>query len=532
MHKLARGSITVLTLAAAGIAMQASSHREAPGITKTPKVDGTDFYMFRSYEPGRAGFVTLLANYQPFQDSYGGPNFFMFDEAAVYEIHVDNTADGREDLTFQFRFQNTSKNLQLIVDGRAVPVPLINVGEVGPGRDDTANLNVEESFTLSLIRGPRRSGEAASVTTTSGSPTFKKPVDRIGDKSILGNDPSAYNTYANDHIYDINIPGCSAGGRVFVGQRREGFVINVGEIFDLINTNPLGSENAETNDLAGKNVSTLALEVPVSCLVASGEPVIGAWTTASFGVGVNAGGQTPGCPSQPSALKPGADWVPDYTCTGWVPPNHPGRRGAGTPGGPVAAGTQVSRLGNPLVNEVVIGLSDKDPFNASEPSNDAQFLGYVTHPTLPVIIQSLFGVTPPPTPRNDLVQVFLTGVPGLNQPAGGAPSEVMRLNTNTAPVAAAAQNRLGVIGGDRAGFPNGRRPGDDVVDIALRVVEGILLSPNPAAFPKLTDGAFNDATVSYDPGGNLGGGLNFRLFRDTFPYLNTPLSPSPKPIHQ
>ena len=112
MHKLARGSITVLTLAAAGIAMQASSHREAPGITKTPKVDGTDFYMFRSYEPGRAGFVTLLANYQPFQDSYGGPNFFMFDEAAVYEIHVDNTADGREDMTFQFRFQNTRKNLQ------------------------------------------------------------------------------------------------------------------------------------------------------------------------------------------------------------------------------------------------------------------------------------------------------------------------------------------------------------------------------------------------------------------------------------
>ena len=181
---------------------------------------------------------------------------------------------------------------------------------------------------------------------------------------------------------------------------------------------------------------------------------------------------------------------------------------------------------------MVIGLSDKDPFNASEPSNDAQFLGYVTHPTLPVMIQSLFGVTPPPTPRNDLVQVFLTGVPGLNQPAGGAPFEVMRLNTNTAPVAAAAQNRLGVIGGDLAGFPNGRRPGDDVVDIALRVVEGILLSPNPAAFPKLTDGAFNDATVSYNPGGNLGGGLSFRLFRDTFPYLNTPLSPSPKPIHQ
>ena len=160
---------------------------------------------------------------------------------------------------------------------------------------------------------------------------------------------------------------------MFVGQRREGFVINVGETFDLINTNPLGPENGETNDLAGKNVSTLALEVPIACLVAGGEPVIGAWTTASLGVGVNAGGQTPGrvAPSRPIGRlhEPGADWVPDQTCTGWVPPNHPSRRGAtpgqGLPGGPAAAGTQVSRLGNPLVNEVVIGLKDKDAFNAS-----------------------------------------------------------------------------------------------------------------------------------------------------------------------
>src|SRR5918993_683868 len=290
MHTLARGSLTALTLAAAGIAMQASSHREAPGITKTPKLDGTDFYMFRSYEPGRAGYVTLLANYQPLQTPYGGPNFFMFDEAAVYEIHVDNTADGREDLTFQFRFQNTNKNIQLNIDGRAVPVPLINVGPIGPGRDDTANLNVEETFTLSLVRGARRSGDTSNVTdVASGSATFKKPVDRIGDKSIANNDPNAYDQYANNHIYDVNIPGCSTSGRVFVGQRREGFVVNLGETFDLINTNPLGPENGETNDLAGNNVSTLALEVPISCLVAGSEPVIGAWTTASLGVGVTPG---------------------------------------------------------------------------------------------------------------------------------------------------------------------------------------------------------------------------------------------------
>jgi hypothetical protein len=277
--------------------------------------------------------------------------------------------------------------------------------------------------------------------------------------------------------------------------------------------------------------------VPIACLVAGSEPVIGAWTTASLGVGVNAGGQIPGagpCPSEPTARKPAADWVPDQTCTGWVPPSHPSRRGAGTsvPGGPAAAGTQVSRLGNPLVNEVVIGLNGKDIFNSSEPSSDAQFLGYVTHPSLPALIQALFGVPPPPTPRNDLVQVFLTGVPGLNKPAAGAPSEVMRLNTSIAPVLAASQNRLGVIGGDTAGYPNGRRPGDDVVDISLRVVEGILLSPTPGTFPALTDGAFTNATIAYDPQGNVSGDSSFRLFRDTFPYLNTPLSPSPKPIHQ
>ena len=176
MHKLARGSLTALTLAAAGIAIQASSHREAPGITKTPKVDGTDFYMFRSYEAGRSGYVTLLANYQPFQDPAGGPNFFMFDEDAVYEIHVDNTGDGREDMTFQFQFKNTSKDIAVLVGDRLVPVPLINVGPIGPGRDDTANLNVEETFSLSVVRGSRRTGQRQAITdAASGSATFKKP---------------------------------------------------------------------------------------------------------------------------------------------------------------------------------------------------------------------------------------------------------------------------------------------------------------------------------------------------------------------
>jgi hypothetical protein len=193
---------------------------------------------------------------------------------------------------------------------------------------------------------------------------------------------------------------------------------------------------------------------------------------------------------------------------------------------------QVSRLGSPLVNELVIGLKDKDTFNSSEPKDDAQFAQYVTHPTLPVLVQALFGVPAPAAPRNDLVQVFLTGVPGLNRPKNVKAAEMLRLNTGTAPQAPAAQNPLGVLGGDVAGFPNGRRVGDDVVDIALRAAEGILLSPDPAAFPAVTDGAFVNATIAYAPDGTITTDPSFRLFRDSFPYLQTPLSGSPNPTHQ
>lgn len=472
-----------------GTLLKASSHREAPGITETPKVDGTDFYMFRSYEAGRSDYVTLLANYVPLQDVYGGPNFFTLDSNALYEIHIDNTGDGEEDITFQFQFQNTYRNLAVQVGDKMIGVPLINIGGVGTGAGDTSNLNVIEEYSLGIVRGDRRRGRRQAITNASdGSRTFRKPVDRIGDKSILGNNPAAYGQYADNHIFPINIPGC-APGRVFVGQRREGFVVNLAEAFDLINLNPLGPVDGKENVLADKNITTLALEIPTACLVSGGEPVIGGWTTSSvdkngkFGV-INQGQVE-----------------------------------------------QMSRLGNPLVNELVIGIKDKDRFNQSEPKDDRKFADYVTNPTLPVLIQALFGVAAPATPRNDLVQVFLTGVPGLNQPARVDPSEILRLNTTIAPVAPASQSPLGVLGGDTAGYPNGRRPGDDVVDIALRAVEGILLSPNPATFPALTDQAFVSATVGYTPDGVLTSNPAFRLFRDSFPYLQTPLSGSPQPTH-
>ena len=214
-----------------------------------------------------------------------------------------------------------------------------------------------------------------------------------------------------------------------------------------MNLNPLGPVDGEENVLADKNITSLALEVPISCLTNGNDPVIGAWTTAS---------------SATSRFK----WSPDSEMS-FLNAGH-GKL------------TQVSRLGMPLVNELVIGIGDKDDFNASEPKDDGQFATYVTNPTLPVLIQVLFGVPAPATPRNDLVQVFLTGVPGVNQPQNVKPAEMLRLNTSIAPALPAAQSPVGVLGGDMAGFPNGRRPGDDVVDIALRAVEGILLPGHPA----------------------------------------------------
>ena len=467
------GTVAGLALS---LAAHGSSHREAPQITETPKVDATDFYMFNSYESGRQGYVTLIANYIPLQDAYGGPNYFTLDDDAIYEIHIDNDGDAEEEITFRFNFTTTVRGVMLDIDGEQVAIPLLQAGEIGPGAGDTDNLNVVETYTVTMVDGDRRNGSANALTdSVSGSDEFVKPVDNIGNKTLPD-----YASYAGDHIYDVAIPNCG-DGRLFVGQRREGFVVNLGETFDLINTNPLGPVNGEPNSLADKNVTTMALEVPATCITNGTDPVIGAWTTASV--------------RQASVVNPGPD-----------------NRPAVIHGG---AYTQVSRLGSPLVNEVVIGLPDKDRFNHSEPADDGQFANYVTHPTLPALIELLYPSAPAPTqfPREDLVAAFLTGVDGLNKPMNVQASEMLRLNTEVPAVAGAMQDPLGVIAGDNAGFPNGRRPGDDVVDIALRVVMGVLLEEDvaPAGQAPLTDGAYVDASK----------------FDDSFPYLVTPLPGSP-----
>ena len=471
--RLGRGALVPLVAACLSLPVLASSHREAPAITGTPKLDATDFYLFNSYEAGRTNYVTLIANYLPLQSPYGGPNYFQLEPNAVYEIHVDNTGDAVEDITFQFRIENTPRGIALPIgpagNRRTNSIPLLAAGPVTAA--DTSALNVDQSYTLSVIRGPRRTGTSVSITNAvTGNFSFTKPQDYAGTKTFPD-----YEAYAQKSVYEISLPGTDKKGRVFVGQRKDPFVVNLGEIFDLVNLNPLGPVDGAKDLLADANVTSFVLEVPKDFLLAGGNgPIIGAWTTAST----------------------------------------------------VQAGvyTQVSRLSAPLVNEVVIGVADKDKFNASEPKNDlANFADYVTHPTLPALLELLFKV-PAPTlfPRTDLVAAFVTGVDGLNK--NGGAGEMLRLNTGIPATPRDQQNNLGVIAGitqgvldaskaDLAGFPNGRRPGDDVVDIALRVVMGKLLKPAdaPVGDAPLTDGAYVDA----------------RMFPDHFPYLNPPLKGSP-----
>jgi hypothetical protein len=480
----------------------ASSHREAPFITKNPKVDSTDFYMFRSYEPSRDGFVTIIANYQPLQDPYGGPNYFPLDPDAAYDIHIDNNGDAKEDLTFRFQFRNDLAALTVPAGGQNTPVPLHNIGMVTA--TDNSKLNVRESYTVRVGRGDLRDEHpfASSIqfwesltNARTSEKRFAKPSDYVGTKTFGA--PPAYANYAKAHIYDVRIPRCNTNGRVFVGQRKEGFAVNLGTIFDLINAPAAvvaggvdrASRNLVPSTIDDKNITTIALELPISCIKGKTDVVAG-WTTAKV--------------KQLRVLGPD----PSY--------EHPTFE--------AGALTQISRLSMPLVNEIVIGLPAKDAFNAAEPRNDGQFAAYVTNPSLPALIEALFGgagvAAPTLFPRADLVAAFLTGVTGVN--ANGSTAEMQRLNVALPVTLKGMQNSLGAAqcfklgvltlgnpGCDPAGFPNGRRPGDDVVDIELRVAMGFLLPTNVAPSGQVP---FTDAVLNEDT-----------QFDNAFPYLTTPL---------
>jgi len=495
--------VAAALLAISGSAF-ASSHREAPFITTSPKVDASDFYMFNSYETGRSAFVTLVANYQPLQDSYGGPNYHAMDANALYEIHIDNVGDAKEHLTFQFRFQNSFTAKTVSVGGASVDIAPLQNGAVSVAHDP--HLQVNETYTLTLVTGDRRKGTAAPiVNATTGSATFDKPVDNIGEKTIAD-----YPAYAAAHVYPITIPGCATPGKVFVGQRQDPFAVNLGVVFDMVDapvsvlTDASAYNATPHGSLDDKNVTALELEVPASCLGATtAAPVIGGWTTASL--------------RQTRVLDP----TPK---SGYQTTDRNG-----------GAWTQVSRLGMPLVNELVIGMKDKDLFNSARPSGDAQFLTYVTNPSYPKLLETYLGapgISPSNIPRNDLVTTFLTGITGLNQLATVTPSEMLRLNTSKPAVPFAQQNRLGYVGNalaggqDFAGYPNGRRPKDDVVDITLIAAMGGLCVANGSTDAFGFGAACNPTAV---PLGATAFNLNDTVdqaaqpFLPGFPYLNTPI---------
>jgi uncharacterized protein DUF4331 len=427
--------------------VKASSHREAPLISQDQYADNTDVYSFVS--PRNPDRVTLISNFIPLEAPQAGPNYYKFDDNVLYEIMVDNDADAVEDVTFQFRFRTETRNRNTF---------LYNTGQVTT--IDDPDLNVRQFYSVTRFDGPRRQGRGQVLADN----VPVAPVN-VGVRSFPN-----YAAVASGAVRQL--PG---NLQVFAGPRDEGFYVDVGGVFDLLGVPP--ADQNDVDGLAGANVHSIAIEVPIASLTRSGtrpssasaaDAVIGVWSTAS----------------RPSVTSRGGGQEAHN--------NH---------------FVQVSRLGQPLVNELVIPRSTKDVFNSLEPTGDAAALAFVQDPEPARLLTQLFGIRVPPTPRTDLVTIFLQGIPGLNQPPNVRPSEMQRLNVAIPP--SPVPNRLGVLAGDRAGFPNGRRVGDDVVDIALRVMAGA--TPLTPTFNTGINAQLGDGVDSNDV-----------PYLDEFPYLGLP----------
>lgn len=463
--------------------VQASSHREAPSIIYDPAGDNTDVYVFRSTEAGREGFVTLIANFIPFQEPAGGPHFYRFDPDAIYNIHIDNTGDGIQDMTFEFTFRTRFVNPDTVLGQAAPNQALAGTGGIDPLITSLTDPDYNEPQTYSV----RLVGNISARTGPVGSDPFIVPPDNIGVRTT----PDYEAALAQPAVFPLSFGPNFPQGRVFAGQRDEGFYIDVESIFDTLNLHSIG-ETGGIDTTAGFNVHSIALEVPIEIL------------TRNFSVPTN--------PLDPNAV------IGVWSTVRRLAPTGAGRR---------ARAIQVSRLGHPLVNEVVVPLGLKDFFNTSSPVGDAALAPAVLDPQLPKLIQAVLAaggisINIPSAPRNDLVAIFATGIPpGLvpgfqNFLSNGVPHEYQRLNVAIPP--SASPNRLGLLGGDPAGYPNGRRVGDDVVDIELRaVLGGTPFNPNNPA-----PGVANPFNVA--PNNTFGDGVNRNdvPYLTRFPYLGTP----------
>jgi uncharacterized protein DUF4331 len=448
-----------------------SSHREAPEISKDPVADNTDLYAFVS--PDRPETVTLIANFIPLQQPNGGPNFYEFGDDVLYEINISNDGDARADISFQFRFTTKIRNRETF---------LYNVGPITSITDPNWNRPQYYSVVRVDRRGKRRKTLLASGLTV--------PPVNVGVRSTK----NYADTFTAAAVHSIG-----DDIKVFAGQRAEGFHVDLGSIFDLGTLRPFEMLHlipsvaaVGVNGTQGLNVHSIAIQVPMEQLTRKGaEPhdpldpgsVIGVWATASRHVSTvfDAGAARP---------------------VGFGPYR------------------QVSRLGNPLFNEVIVPMADKDRWNIVAPSSDGAFAKYVTKPELAGLLPVLYpGVFPNlaayKKPRADLQAILLTGIPkgilpGFQNFTGPVLADMLRLNLAIPP--AKDPNELGVIGGDLAGFPNGRRVGDDVVTIELRAIAGATLPlVDPSFTPDGATGLVKDGTTNTNA-----------PYLPTMPYLGTP----------
>jgi len=438
---------------------KASNHREAPLISQDPMADNTDVYAFRS--PDRPDTVTIVANYIPLEAPAGGPNFPAFDDTVLYEINIDNDGDAKEDLTYQFRFETQTRNPDTF---------LYNTGPITSLDDPAWN----RAQTYSVWRVNHRWGGLGQTELLGKN--LQTPPDNIGPRSTPNYEALAAAAVAT-------LPG---GIKVFAGQRDDPFFVDLGSVFDLAGLRPFNPFHAiplpaapGRDAVARYNTHTIAIQLPIAQIVKSGHPSIGIYASASR--------------QQVRVLRSDGS-NDDY-----------GRF------------VQVSRLGEPLINEAVIPLGQKDFWNRSDPDDDAQFESLYLNPELARLENLLYGsalTQVDVTNRSDLVAILLTGVPGLNF-TGPQKADLLRLNTSIAPTAAVgAGNRLGVLAGDLAGFPNGRRLEDDIVDIELRAIgqgygpflNSLLGLPNKSPNNLLGDGV----------------NANDRPFLTHFPYVATP----------
>ena len=445
----------------------ASSHREAPYTLSDPLADNTDTYAFVS--PDKPDTVTLIANWIPFQEPGGGPNFYPWDSKARYEIHVDNNGDAKPDITYRWVFQDVDRR-GTAERGATDGTFLYNDGPVGSFEDP--DLKFKQTYTLQAVTYDAAGREKAPVVLRKDA---RVAPSHVGSASI-----AQYQPLRSQATLDT-----TNGGRTYAGQANDPFFLDL-RIFDLLYGGDFSEVGVDT--LAGYNVNTVSLQLPKAALVANGDaaknPVIGVWSTTS---------------------RPQMRMLKDTDAAPTTSVSEDSDEAMDT-----GKHVQVSRLGNPLVNEAVVPANLKDFFNRSTPKTDAKFLPKVQDPEVPILVESIYGIPNPnklggaAAKRNDLVAAFLTGFSRdvfAGRTFGGlgkgvldadlnsldlnavspnpAPAEYLRLNVNIPPKKPgdAGYSRLGAVGGDLSGFPNGRRLQDDVVDIALQVLEGVLVRP-------------------------------------------------------